>query len=91
MQLQKKDLVKLQANEIMGMDISSDRRKIKAAHMQKLKEFDKGVILEMDKEIAAVQASLAKTGIPMMHVTQEPAMIVSQIKVLRLLEDMLQT
>ncbi|KAI8605608.1 hypothetical protein EDD21DRAFT_440195 [Dissophora ornata] len=88
---QKKDLVKLQASEIMGMNVTSEIRKTKANHSQQLKQFDKNVIYEMDKMIALVQESLAKVGVPMMNTTQDPAMIESQIKVLRLLDDMLQT
>ncbi|KAI7832423.1 hypothetical protein BC939DRAFT_435461 [Gamsiella multidivaricata] len=88
---QKQELVKLQASEIMGVDITSQLRKIKAEHHAELKQFDKNVIRQMDREIANAQGGLAKAGVPMMLQTQDPVMIAAQIKVLRLLEDMLQT
>ncbi|KAF9998727.1 hypothetical protein BGZ65_005800 [Modicella reniformis] len=87
----KKDLVKLQANEIMGMDVTRQLKQTKVDHGAELKQFDKHVIRALDKEIKIVQEALSKAGVPMMVSTTDPAMITSQIKVLRLLEDMLQT
>ncbi|KAF9180641.1 hypothetical protein BGZ51_006068 [Haplosporangium sp. Z 767] len=88
---QKRELVQLQASEIMGVDVTAQMQKTRSAHSQELKQFDKNVIWELDKEVVAVQESLSKAGIPMMSRTQDPAMIASQIKVLRLLQDMLQS
>ncbi|KAF9358092.1 hypothetical protein BGX26_002513 [Mortierella sp. AD094] len=87
----KRDLVKLQANEIMGINVTSQTQQTKAAHIEELKQFDKNVVYELDKEITIVQRSLSKSGVPMMSCTSDPAMISSQIRVLRLLEDMLQS
>ncbi|KAF9359126.1 hypothetical protein BGX34_008535 [Mortierella sp. NVP85] len=85
----KKDLVKLQANEIMGMDVTKQMKQTKGDHGQELKKFDKHVIRTLDKEIRTAQEALSKIGVPTMSCTDDPAMIASQIKVLRLLEDML--
>lgn len=87
----KKDLVKLQASEIMGMDVTKQMKQIKAEHGQELKKFDKHVIRTLDKEIRNVQETLSKAGVPVMSSTTDPAMVASQIKVLRLLEETLQT
>ncbi|KAI8358792.1 hypothetical protein B0O80DRAFT_423825 [Mortierella sp. GBAus27b] len=66
-------------------------RQIKAEHGQELKKFDKHVIRTLDKEIRNVQETLSKAGVPVMSSTTDPAMVASQIKVLRLLEETLQT
>ncbi|KAF9172533.1 hypothetical protein BGX21_010757 [Mortierella sp. AD011] len=87
----KRDLMKLQASEIMGINVTSQTQQTKAAHMEELKQFDKNVVYELDKEITVVQRSLSKSGVPMMSCTSDPTMISSQIRVLRLLEDMLQS
>lgn len=73
------------------MDVTKQMKQAKADHGQELKKFDKHVIRTLDKEIKTAQEALSKVGVPMMSRTDDPAMIASQIKVLRLLEDMLQT
>ncbi|KAF9434299.1 hypothetical protein BGZ76_008240 [Entomortierella beljakovae] len=85
----KRDLVKLQANEIMGINVSNQIQQTKVSHLELLKQFDKGVVYELDKEITHTQRSLSKSGVPMMSCTSDPIMVSSQIRVLRLLEDML--
>ncbi|KAF9200126.1 hypothetical protein BGZ49_009663 [Haplosporangium sp. Z 27] len=87
----KRDLVKLQANEIMGVNVTGQMQQIKTAHTEELKQFDMNVVYELDKEITTVQRSLSKSGVPMMSCTSDPKMINAQIRVLRLLEDMLQS
>ncbi|KAF9563030.1 hypothetical protein EC968_005023 [Mortierella alpina] len=87
----KKSLVQLQASEIMGVNIAAQMQKTKSAHKEELKQFDKHVIRRMDKEITAVQESLSRAGVPTMSLTQDPIRIAAQIRVLRLLEDMLQS
>ncbi|KAF9313899.1 hypothetical protein BG003_004711 [Podila horticola] len=85
-----KDLVKLQASEIMGVDVRDQTRQKKQQHHQELQQFDKNVVWEMDRLVQATQASLAQAQIPMLCTTTDPALIASQIKVIRLLEDMFQ-
>ncbi|KAF9285545.1 hypothetical protein BGZ68_003771 [Mortierella alpina] len=87
----KKALIQLQASEIMGVNITAQMQKTKNAHKEELKQFDKHVIRRMDKEIAAAQESLSRAGVPTMSLTQDPTRIAAQIRVLRLLEDMLQS
>ncbi|KAF9962353.1 hypothetical protein BGZ70_008070 [Mortierella alpina] len=88
----KKALIQLQASsEIMGVNITAQMQKTKNAHKEELKLFDKHVIRRMDKEITAVQESLSRAGVPTMSITQDPIRIAAQIRVLRLLEDMLQS
>ncbi|KAF9956258.1 hypothetical protein BGZ72_002877 [Mortierella alpina] len=87
----KKSLIQLQASEIMGVNITAQMQKTKNAHREELKQFDKHVIRRMDKEITAVQESLSRAGVPTMSLTQDPIRIAAQIRVLRLLEDMLQS
>ncbi|KAG0298624.1 hypothetical protein BGZ96_009698 [Linnemannia gamsii] len=87
----KRDFVKLQASEIMGINVENDMQRTKSAHREELKRFDQRVVRAMDKEITLVQESLAQAGVPLMSSTLDPGKIVSQIRVLRLLEDMLQT
>ncbi|KAF9929930.1 hypothetical protein FBU30_001089 [Linnemannia zychae] len=69
----------------------NEMRQIKSVHREELKKFDQRVVRAMDKEITLVQESLAQAGVPLMKSTQDPSLIASQIRVLRLLEDMLQT
>ncbi|KAF9897846.1 hypothetical protein BX616_004889 [Lobosporangium transversale] len=85
----KKELVRLQANEIMGINIKHELQQTKMNHSEELKQFDKNVIRTLDKEIKRVQESLAKSKVPMMVCTTDPVKIAAQIRVLRLLEDML--
>ncbi|KAF9334479.1 hypothetical protein BG006_002084 [Podila minutissima] len=85
-----KDLVKLQASEIMGVDVRDQIQQKKQQHRQELQRFDKNVVWEMDRLVQATQASLAQAQIPMLCTTTDPDMIASQIKVIRLLEDMFQ-
>ncbi|KAG0345644.1 hypothetical protein BG004_003390 [Podila humilis] len=96
---QGKDMVKLQASEIMGVDVRDKTRQMKQAHRQALIQFDQNVVWEMDKLIQETQVSLSTSfQIPMFRTTNytptstttDPAMISSQIKVIRLLEEMLQ-
>ncbi|KAG9065154.1 hypothetical protein KI688_002476 [Linnemannia hyalina] len=87
----KRDLVKLQASEIMGVNVDSEMQRKKSAHHEELKRFDQRVVRAMDKEITLVQESLELAGVPLMSSTQDPGKIATQIRVLRLLEDMLQT
>ncbi|KAF9987862.1 hypothetical protein BGZ75_010341 [Mortierella antarctica] len=87
----KKALIQLQASEIMGVNITAQMQKTKNAHKEELKQFDKHVIRRMDKEVTAVQESLSRAGVPTMSLTQDPIRIAAQIRVLRLLEDMLQS
>lgn len=87
----KRDLVKLQASEIMGVNVESEIWRTKSAHYEELKRFDQKVVRAMDKEITLVQESLERAGVPLMSSTQDPGKIATQIRVLRLLEDMLQT
>ncbi|CAO3565611.1 unnamed protein product [Mortierella alpina] len=87
----KKALIQLQASEIIGVNITAQMQKTKNAHKEELKQFDKHVIRRMDKEITAVQESLSRAGVPTMSLTQDPIRIAAQIRVLRLLEDMLQS
>ncbi|KAK3846943.1 MAG: hypothetical protein J3R72DRAFT_471240 [Linnemannia gamsii] len=88
---QKRNIVKLQASEIMGVNVENEMQRTKSAHREELKRFDQGVVRAMDKEITLVQESLAQAGVPLMTLTQDPDKIASQIRVLRLLEDMLQS
>ncbi|KAF9137950.1 hypothetical protein BGX30_009749 [Mortierella sp. GBA39] len=85
----KRDLVKLQASEIMGVNVDSEMQRKKYAHHEELKRFDQRVVRAMDKEITLVQESLELAGVPLMSSTQDPGKIATQIRVLRLLEDML--
>ncbi|KAH7044796.1 hypothetical protein BKA57DRAFT_467930 [Linnemannia elongata] len=85
----KRDLVKLQASEIMGVNVESEIQRTKSAHHEALKRFDQKVVRAMDKEITLVQESLEQAGVPLMSSTQDPGKITTQIRVLRLLEDML--
>ncbi|KAG0023146.1 hypothetical protein BGZ81_008244 [Podila clonocystis] len=85
-----KDLVKLQASEIMGIDVRGQAQQQKQQHRQELQRFDKNVVWEMDRLVQATQESLAQAQIPMLCTTTDPAMIASQMKVIRLLEDMFQ-
>lgn len=71
------------------MDVTRQMKQAKVDHGQELKKFDKHVIRVLDKEVRTVQESLSNVGVPMMSYTTDPTMIASQIKVLRLLEDML--
>ncbi|KAG0321799.1 hypothetical protein BGZ97_010361 [Linnemannia gamsii] len=87
----KRDFVKLQASEIMGVNVENEMQRTKSVHREELKRFDQRVVRAMDKEITLVQESLAQAGVPLMFSTQDPGKIASQIRVLRLLEDMLQT
>ncbi|KAF9083247.1 hypothetical protein BGX29_001997 [Mortierella sp. GBA35] len=87
----KRELVKLQASEIMGINVDTEMQRTKTAHREELKRFDQRVVRAMDKEITIVQESLAQAGVPLMSATQDPTKIASQIRVLRLLEDMLQS
>ncbi|GJJ75300.1 hypothetical protein EMPS_07658 [Entomortierella parvispora] len=87
---QAQQLVQLQASEIMGVDVTKQTRVVKAAHRDELNRFDRSVVQAMDAEIIHVQDTLALFGVPMMTRSQDPAMIASQIRVLRLLEDMVQ-
>ncbi|KAI1319002.1 hypothetical protein EDD11_005200 [Mortierella claussenii] len=87
---QKKDLVKLQAKEIMGMDIKTELQQKQAEHSSELKQFDRRVLRRLDREIKTTQESLANAKVPMMTGTSDPGKIAAQIRVLRLLEDMLQ-
>ncbi|KAF8946218.1 hypothetical protein BGZ47_001040 [Haplosporangium gracile] len=87
----KRDLVKLQASEIMGVNVENEMQQTKSAHHEELNRFDQRVVRAMDKEITLVQESLARAGVPLMSVTQNVNKIAVQIRVLRLLEDMLQT
>ncbi|KAG0047301.1 hypothetical protein BGZ83_007631 [Gryganskiella cystojenkinii] len=84
----KQQLVKLQASEIMGVDVSKQMRQTRTAHREELVRFDQDVVLAMDREIARVQETLTQFGVPMMTRSQDPTLIASQIRVLRLLEDM---
>ncbi|KAI9238433.1 MAG: hypothetical protein BYD32DRAFT_435722 [Podila humilis] len=71
-----------------------DRQALLSQHSKDLVKlqarFDKNVVWEMDRLIQETQASLALAQIPMLHTTTDQAMIASQIKVIRLLEDMFQ-
>jgi hypothetical protein len=78
-------------SEIMGMDVTKQMKQTKGDHGQELKKFDKHVIRTLDKEIRTAQEALSKIGVPTMSCTDDPTMIASQIKVLRLLEDLLHT
>ncbi|KAF9135355.1 hypothetical protein BGW39_003462 [Mortierella sp. 14UC] len=75
----------------MGVNVESEMQRTKSAHREELKRFDQRVVRAMDKEITLVQESLAQASVPLMTPTQDPGKIASQIRVLRLLEDMLQT
>jgi hypothetical protein len=81
----------LQQSEIMGVNVENEMQRTKSVHREELKRFDQRVVRAMDKEITLVQESLAQAGVPLMFSTQDPGKIASQIRVLRLLEDMLQT
>jgi len=72
----------------MGIDVSKQMRQVKTAHREELVRFDQNVIRAMDIEIVHVQETLAQFGVPMMTRSQDPALIASQIRILRLLEDM---
>ncbi|KAF9423915.1 hypothetical protein BGZ94_008147 [Podila epigama] len=85
-----KDLVKLQASEIMGVDVRDKIQQTKQEHRQELRRFDRNVVYEMDKVVQDTQVSLSQAHIPMFYTTTDPTMIASQIKVIRLLEDMFQ-
>lgn len=74
----------------MGVDVTKQTRLVKATHRDELNRFDQSVVQAMDAEIVHVQDSLAFFGVPMMARSQDPTMIVSQIRVLRLLEEMVQ-
>ncbi|KAG0087300.1 hypothetical protein BGZ92_007436 [Podila epicladia] len=76
--------------EIMGVDVREKTQQKKQQHRQELQQFDKNVVWEMDRLVQATQASLAQAQIPMLCTTTDPAMISSQIKVIRLLEEMFQ-
>lgn len=77
-------------SEIMGIDVRDQTQQKRQQHRQELARFDKNVVWEMDRLIQETQASLAQAQIPMLHTTTDQAMIASQIKVIRLLEDMFQ-
>lgn len=72
----------------MGVDVTQQTRQIKVAQREELNRFDQTVVRAMDAEIVHVQDTLTVFGVPMMTRSQDPALIASQIRVLRLLEDM---
>ncbi|KAG0227561.1 hypothetical protein BGW42_002831 [Actinomortierella wolfii] len=84
-----KELNSQQAKEIMGINVTAERGTMKKRHAQELMQFDKNVGLEMDEVVAEQQRVMAQSGVPMMHPTCDPAEIGVQVKILRLLEDML--
>lgn len=73
----------------MGVNVESEIQRTKSAHHEALKRVDQKVVRAMDKEITLVQESLEQAGVPLMSSTQDPGKITTQIRVLRLLEDML--
>ncbi|KAF9156065.1 hypothetical protein BG015_007368 [Linnemannia schmuckeri] len=77
--------------EIMGVNVENEMQRTKSAHREELNRFDQRVVRTMDKEITLVQESLTRAGVPLMSATQDASKIAAQIRVLRLLEDMLQT
>ncbi|KAG0249445.1 hypothetical protein DFQ27_000138, partial [Actinomortierella ambigua] len=83
------ELNSLQAKEIMGINVTMERNTTKRRHGKELRQFDKGVMAEMDDLMFEQQQMLREAGIPMMHPSRDPVEIGVQVKIVRLLEDML--
>ncbi|RUS23789.1 DiGeorge syndrome critical region 6 protein-domain-containing protein [Jimgerdemannia flammicorona] len=79
----------LLARELIGLVSVSDVETFENKASNELRTMDERVVAEIDREVSKQQISLAKLGIPSFAVTSDPDILKMQMKVLKILVEMI--